>query len=184
MASGTIETENASGPKADPAALIREHQAGVWRYVRFLGATQPEADDLVQETFFMVLRKPFEVRSHKETAAYLRTAAKRQLLMLRRSQQKENSLAIPLSELPLADKAWAEAAGEDGLESYLDALRDCLNNGITDRVKLAFRMQYEEKSTRQQVAAKLEMTVDGVKTLVRRAKATLRTCIERKINHD
>ncbi len=41
----------------DFAGLVRTHQVGVWRYVRFLGAEAAEADDLTQETF-LALRAP------------------------------------------------------------------------------------------------------------------------------
>ena len=34
----------------DLASLVREHQADVWRYLRYLGAAADDADDLTQET--------------------------------------------------------------------------------------------------------------------------------------
>jgi len=40
--------------QTEMAALVRAHQAGVWRYLRFLGCEPSEADDLVQETFLDV----------------------------------------------------------------------------------------------------------------------------------
>ncbi len=178
---GTIEAETAVTRATDPATLIREHQAGVWRYVRYLGANRTEADDLVQETFLAVLQRPFEDRSRLETAAYLRIAARRRLLMLRRKEGREMQLVFPLDELPLADQVWAEAAGDDGLETYLVALRTCLQSAVTDRVRSALDMQYKEKASRTVIAEKLAMTVEGVKTLLRRAKASLRECVERKV---
>ena len=37
--------------RLDLAELVREHQADVWRYLRYLGADGHDADDLTQETF-------------------------------------------------------------------------------------------------------------------------------------
>ena len=69
-----------------PAELVHAHQAGVWRYLCYLGAAPIEADDLTQETFLSVIRRPLEQRSPRETAGYLRTVARRQLLNLRRRE--------------------------------------------------------------------------------------------------
>ena len=46
----------------DVIRLVQQHQAEVWRYLRFLGATAELADDLTQETFLQLLRAPFEDR--------------------------------------------------------------------------------------------------------------------------
>ena len=89
----------------DLASLVREHQADVWRYLRYLGAAAEDADDLTQETFLAVARTPFELRSRGETAAYLRTAARNQLLMLRRKQGRQMSTV----ELAAAEEVWAAA---------------------------------------------------------------------------
>src|SRR5947207_1082433 len=107
----------------DLASLVRRHQAGVWRYVRFLGADQSESDDLTQETFLALARGQFVERDERQTAGYLRVVARNQLLGLRRRQNREVSTV----ELEAADSVWAAAAGPDGsLTTYLDALRDCL----------------------------------------------------------
>ena len=69
--------------------MVREHHADVWRYLRYLGAGAADADDLTQETFLAVARSRFEERSPAQTAGYLRTVARNQLLMARRRQGRE-----------------------------------------------------------------------------------------------
>ena len=34
------------------AVVVRVNQAGIYRYLRYLGADRPTAEDLVQETFW------------------------------------------------------------------------------------------------------------------------------------
>ena len=51
------------------------------------------ADDLTQETFLCVYRRPFVERSPAATAAYLRTVARRQLLMSLRKAKRRPQLA-------------------------------------------------------------------------------------------
>ncbi len=69
----------------DPERIIRDHQSGVWRYLRSLGCDLPLAEDLTQETFLAVLQKPFDDYHPAATAAYLRRVARNLLMTYRRS---------------------------------------------------------------------------------------------------
>jgi len=158
--------------------LIYRHQAGVWRYLRFLGAEQTEADDLTQETFLSFTRADFVERDPRQTVGYLRTVARNQLLALRRRQNRE----VNTVELEAADSVWAAAAGPDGsLSGYLDTLRDCVAE-LRGRPREAIDLHYRHGAGRDAIAAKFDMKPDGVKSLLRRTRALLRECVERKIN--
>ena len=163
--------------QAELTALVRAHQADVWRYLRFLGCDPAEADDLVQETFLTVFRKPFEVRSSGESAAYLRTVARNRLLMARRKQKSRPSTV----ELDAADAVWAQAAGDDGMNDYLVALGECLKKAVTPRVRRALELQYGDRASRAQIADELDLAVEGVKTLLRRGRSALRDCVMRRL---
>lgn len=162
--------------QAEVAALVRSHQAGVWRYLRYLGCPAAEADDLTQDTFLAVFRDGFEDRSAEQTAAYLRTVARNRLLAVRRSQKK-----APEVDLEEAEAVWAETVGDRGMDDYLVALEDCLEVGVTPRVRRALELLYRDRLSRDQIAQQLEMAVEGVKTLLRRARSVLRECVERKL---
>jgi RNA polymerase sigma-70 factor (ECF subfamily) len=164
----------------DLASLVHRHQAGVWRYVRFLGADATEADDLTQETFLALARAEFVERDERQTAGYLRTVARNQLLVLRRRQ----NLEISTVELEAADTVWATAAGADGsLTGYLDALRECVD-GLEGRSRKAIDLFYRDGARRETIAAALDMQPDGVKTLLRRTRQVLRECVERKLKNE
>ncbi len=91
----------------DVEALIVAHQAGVWRYLRFLGCDRAQADDITQETFLQVLRRGFEERGERETAAWLRTVARNCFLMnVRRTRHVQS-----VEDLDLADK-WVNKYGD------------------------------------------------------------------------
>ncbi len=159
------------------AALVRAHQAGVWRYLRFLGCDPSAADDLVQETFLAVLGEGFEVRSPAQTAAYLRTVARNRLLMDRRKQRGQPQAV----GLEAAEAVWAQVAGEDGLNDYLVALGECLKKAVSPRVRRALELQYHDRASRAEIGAELDMAVEGVKTLMRRARSALRDCVQRRL---
>lgn len=160
----------------DLARLVHQHQADVWRYLRFLGASVEDADDLTQETFLAVGRTPLEERSRGETAGYLRTAARNQLLMLRRRQGRQ----IGTVDLAAAEEVWAAATTEGALNEFLDALGQCYET-LAGRSREAIDRFYRDDKTRDQLAAEFEMSVDGVKSLLRRTRAALRDCIERRL---
>lgn len=164
----------------DLESLVTQHQAGVWRYLRYLGAVGHEADDLTQETFLAVARAEFVERDARQTAGYLRTVARHQLLALRRKQNRQ----IDTVELEAADSVWAVAAGEDGsLGGYLDALKDCVE-ALEGRPRQAIDLHYRVGASRAAIAIELEMQPAGVKTLLRRTREQLRACVERKLRHE
>jgi RNA polymerase sigma-70 factor (ECF subfamily) len=165
----------ASFRERDFVALIQAHQASVWRYLRFLGCDEARADDLAQETFLAVWKKPFEDRGAASARAYLRRVARNLFLMAVRSRR-----TLPAFEdLDAAEAAWIEHDTDDG-ESYRAALGECLES-LTERSRRALELFYREGEGRSVIAEVLGLTVDGVKTLMRRARETLRACIRRKL---
>lgn len=156
----------------DLASLVREHQADVWRYLRYLGASANDADDLTQETFLAMSRAAFIERSPPETAAYLRTVARNQLLQARRRAGRE----IDTVELTVAEQVW-KANVSGGFDDYLAALNDCLEK-LEGRAREVVEQFYRQARSRQEIAEQMKMKPDGVKSLLRRTRGVLRQCIE------
>ena len=161
----------------DPAQLIEEHQTGIWRYLRSLGCESNEAEDLTQETFLAVLRKPFEYYGKAAAASYLRKVAYHRFISARRKSGKE--VATP--ELERIDEAWTNWLEEkqDGSEA-LDALAVCLQQ-LGERARWALEMRFKDKLARVDIAKNLEITEHGAKNLMQRAKQKLRQCVESKL---
>lgn len=164
----------ATEPRLDLASLMREHQVGVWRYVRALGAEASLADDITQETFLAVHQKPFEQRGKAETAAYLRVVARNLFLKSRRHAGK-----VINAEIEQIDQRWNELVTDDG-SAMQAALKDCLQ-GLEDKPRQALQLQYTQGLQRVEVAQRLGMTDDGVKTLLARTKARLKKCVELRV---
>lgn len=160
----------------DPVRLIEDHQAGVWRYLRALGCESNLADDLTQETFLAVLQRPFEDYNPAATAAYLRRTAYNALVSFQRRAKKVTTVEN-IDEL---NRNWESWAGDDNGEELVDALRRCLAV-LSERARLALELRFKERASRETIAAALEMSEDGAKNLMQRAKKTLRECIESKL---
>ena len=165
-----------SGNELDAAQLIREHQAGVWRYVRVLGCSRELAEDLTQETFLAVLQRPFEDRGPAATAAYLRHAARNFFI----SHQRRSGRYVLVEDVEEIDAAWDRWAGRDDGETLMAALQQCLE-GLSDRARMALDLRFRQQQSRNQIAEAVELSEDGAKNLMQRAKQYLRECIERKL---
>jgi len=155
--------------------LVRRHQKGVWRYLRFLGCPPELAEDLTQETFLTLLQWAPEERGDAALAAWLRTTARNLFRMQARRPRKGVELAAE-TEL---EEAWLRHAGEDpdrAGDDYLVALHSCLQR-LEDRERTALVLRYSESASRQEVASTLGIAVEGAKTLLRRAKDKLRKCV-------
>lgn len=171
----------------DVVRLVRAHQAEVWRYVRYLGASAELADDLVQEAFLQLLRAPFVERTPAATSAWLRTVVRN--LYVKSFRRPPFASA----ELDTIEATWtgfvgdgSGGAGEHGANGSSDALarlRQCLDQ-LDGRARSVVAWHYEERRSRADIAARLGIGEDGVKSLLRRTRALLKACVERRARED
>ncbi len=158
------------------AEFIAKHQIGVWRYLRAIGCEASLADDLTQDTFFAVLRRPFEFVSDAASAGYLRRVAYHLLVTARR---KSNRMVVTdCAESFETD--WARWAGFDHGDTAMDALQDCFGR-LTKRAQMSLRMRFAEEASRETIAEALGISEHGAKNLMQRAKQQLRDCVESKL---
>lgn len=158
-------------PRADIAKIVCTHQAGLWRYLRLLGCDDSLADDLAQETFVVVLRKPFDDYDPAATARYLRTTARFLFLKSKRAGRRLAAYA------DVAELVWEEHAARDGGEELVLALKGCIDT-LDERQRRLIDLRYFKQAGRAEIAAALEMSVMAVKSMLRRVKESLRVCVE------
>ncbi len=168
---------SATGPALDAARLIREHQAGVWRYLRVLGCNTELAEDLTQETFLAVLKRSFTDNGPIATSAYLRQTARNLYI----SHQRRAGRYTLVEDVADIDATWDRWAGKDDGEQVLATLKQCLE-GLSERARMALDLRFRQERSREQIAAAVEMSQDGAKNLLQRSKQFLRECMERKLD--
>jgi len=164
----------------DPDTVVRiveEHEAGLWRYLRFLGCEPARAEDLAQETFVKFLEKPFEERSRGETASYLRSIARNLFL----ASTRKTSRVLILDDLGLADAVWVEEGrDEDDGEDRLRALQACLDR-VRGRSREALELRYRRRRSMADIAGDLSISEANVRVILHRARQALRRCLEKKL---
>jgi len=152
------------------------HRAGVWRYLRVLGCTVDEADELCQETFVRLLARPFEPRSEGATWSYLQQAARWEFLRCR----KRRGRAPEVEWTEAVDRAYGAWAERDGGSQWLEALRECVE-ALPPRSRRAVHLSYVEQRSRGEIARELGLKENGVKTLLQRARQTIGQCVQRRL---
>ncbi len=163
-------------PELDLTELVTRHQVTVWRYLRALGADAALADDLTQDTFLEVMRRPFTQYSDAATASYLRRVA-HNLLITRRRREGRMTVTDHAEQF---ESAWMRWAGFDSGNRTLDALAECFQR-LTERAQLALKLRFSQESSRQSIADSLGISEHGAKNLMQRAKSQLRQCVEKKV---
>ena len=141
------------------------------RYLYVLGARPDRLDDLVQEALVVALQCAGDVRDERGgVRAFLCGVAKNLLLRDRRS-------AVRRREVELADEVWRE---EPGVDARIDALRRCVAE-LPERSRHLLERTYRDGAGRAESARELGMRRDGVKTTLRRLRAALKACVERRL---
>lgn len=156
-------------------SLVAEHQATVWRYLRMLGCEPNMTDDLTQDTFLAVYERPFDNRGRAAAAKYLRTVARN--LFLKSLRGKNELLTGSLEE---AEAAWGDLVPNESSEDWIDALRTCIEK-LELRARRAIQLRYHENQGIDQITKALDTSDDGVKSLLVRAKKSLRLCVEKRV---
>lgn len=157
-------------------ALVRSHQAPLWRYLRALGCAAADAEDLVQEAFLALLRARLHDSSPSGVRAWLRATGKNLFLARCRRERRE---PLVLADLDAAFAAYER--GDDG-QGYREALHSCIA-GLPPREREMLQLRYHDDADRARLAAAAGVSPEGAKTLLRRIKLALRNCVNRKLSH-
>ncbi len=171
-----MTTSSAAAPPARivvTEALVHAHQAALWRHLRLCGAPADLADDLTQETLLRLCERPPEARGDAALAGWLRATARNLLANSRRRPP-----GLPLDD-EAAEAAQAAYDRGDGGEHYRRALAVCLA-ALPAREQQALALRYAAGGSRAAVGKALQLADEGVKTLLRRARARLQACLHRR----
>lgn len=165
------------------AAIVQEHQVGIYRYLRYLGADMHLAEDLTQEVFLAILQRPEMQENEQPSPGYLRGIA-RNLFLVNCRKNKGILLADLEFALDRAEASWSSFFLRHGDGSdYAEALEKCLANLPPDKRRV-LDLQYRQNQSRAQIAAASELTEDGVKSLLRRIRQELANCVSRRLGQN
>lgn len=162
--------ERAQGGSLDAFdRLMREHQEGLYRFLRVRGASGADAEDIVQETFIAAWRYLDSYRPRWRFSTWLYTIARRE------------ALRRPVDHEALPPELMAAGAGPDGRaeageqrENLWRAARRSLPPTWFDTLWLF----YAEERTVAETARVLERSLPWVKVTLHRARKRLAEAID------
>lgn len=165
-----------AGPAGAPGCdrAFAAQVAGVFRFLRSLGASREVADDLTQEAFVAAWQKGKQDLPPAALAAFLRRAARFLWLEHRRGERRAEAAVAAL-----ALRTWEEEDLGDG-EAMVTATRVCVRE-LRGRAARAVELAYGAGSGRDDIAKTLGMQPNGVKTLLARTRKWLAECIRRRL---
>jgi DNA-directed RNA polymerase specialized sigma24 family protein len=69
-----------------------------------------------------------------------------------------------------AERVWREQTAETNADDYIEAVRFCIEE-LDPKKREAIELKYWHAASRQVMARRLGMTLDGIKTLLQRTHA-------------
>ena len=162
--------------------LVTEHQAELYRYVKYLGADHALAEDLVQETFLATLKGawPPSLSDVPRRGAWLRGIA-RHLLLRHWEREVRSPVRLDSRALERAEQVWTGTfpGGEDGT-LHVEALRVCVEQ-MPERSREMLDFRYSQRKSRSEMAAAFSMSEHGVKSALQRIRARLWECVQARL---
>ena len=147
-------------------ALVTEHHAGVWRFLRRLGLAPDEADDALQEVILIVARKLAGVRPGTEPAYLYGTAARVAHGHWRRRARRAE-VAVEVNEISNAQPPLDSLVEQRQRRALLDELLALMPGDL----RTVFVLYEIEGLTMAEIAEVLDIPPGTVASRLRRARA-------------
>jgi len=161
---------------ADRAQQLVTATRRVCRYLRFLGCERSVVEDLAQETMLAAVASFVH---DVPPLPWLLTTARNCLRMHLRRRGRRREVA----DLERLHGRWIQQASDDGGDAQRAALTLCLQQ-LPERSRRVVELRYRDGLAREAIAAQLDLRLDGVKSLLARARAALGECIRRRLGDE
>ena len=155
-------------------ALVSEHFADIWRFLRHLGVASHGVDDAAQDVFLVAWQRLDEIRPGSERAFLFTTAYRRAQSLRRRGWREtpDESVDATLDDAPSPEQRL------DDKQAYDVALH--LLGGLEEELRAVFVLYELEGFTMQRIADLIEVPIGTVASRLRRARETFQARFERR----
>jgi RNA polymerase sigma-70 factor (ECF subfamily) len=162
------------------ARLLMQHRTALYGYIFACVRNHADAEDILQNVSVAVTESIRQLTDEKGFLPWAREIARRRVLAHRRTARREQ----PLDPELLARLAEAaERVERDGDSSaHRAALLACLE-ALPEPSRRLIAQRYDgSASGMHELAARFGRTVQGIYARVKRIKAALRECVERRLS--
>jgi RNA polymerase sigma-70 factor (ECF subfamily) len=167
---GTGSTSPAAGESTDGVdlrVLVGEHYRGVYRYAYRLCGSEPDAEDLTQQTFLLVQDRLHQLRERDKAQAWIYAILRSCFLKSRRRLRPVVAANLELEVDAVPDQKIPQ--------TLLDKqdLQQALNE-LPDEFRVVVLMFYFEELSYLEIAERLALPIGTVMSRLSRAKSRLR----------
>lgn len=156
------------------AGLVHRHQDAIYRHARGLGLDHDSSADVVQEAFVKAYDHLEECREGSNYRAWLFRICRNLCFDELRNVRRRRS--IPMSDVEFAENIEAPATMPDETTLALRAALDRVPTALRD----AFLLKHDAGYTYEEIAVLTEASPSAVKMRVHRARAALRSFLEKQ----
>lgn len=149
-------------------------------YVHSLVRDRALAEDLLQETALLLLRRFAEYDSIRPFVAWALGVARFKVMGSQRDAGR-SLLVFDDDALENFTETWAEQADEASERGQ--ALESCIDK-LADHARRILRLRYFEDFSAERIAAKLGGNGGTIRVTLQRIRAQLRECVEQQLRRD
>ena len=148
-------------------------------YARSLLGNYATADDVLQKTMLVVVKKFDQFQEGTSILAWCRSIVRIEVLRAKQRRQHERTLAERLLDdaIDAAFDEFQTTRRHDEAETWREALRRCLER-VPERGQGVLRARFADELSYQQIGERLGMTIEAVRKVLFRLKRQVRSCVE------
>lgn len=155
-------------------------QRRLYSYILTLLPSLSDADDVLQETNAVLLRKRDQYVPDTEFGAWACRVAYFEVLTYRRRKYRERSRLFFTNEELLDDLAGEAASRYAGDESIpVSRLENCMGK-LSPLHRELIRLRYRQRQSSEQIAAVTGRSANAIRQLLYRVRTQLLTCLQRE----
>jgi RNA polymerase sigma-70 factor, ECF subfamily len=155
-------------------SLVADYHAALYRYAFRLAGTQPDAEDLVQQTFLMAQQRIHQLRDPQRARQWLFAVLRNVFL-----KSCRRTPPVDATSLEVAPENWPEPASEEDQDFDTEQLQQALRE-LPDESRLILVMFYFEQASYKEIAEQLNLKMGTVMSRLARAKEKLRRRLTRQ----
>jgi RNA polymerase sigma-70 factor (ECF subfamily) len=161
------------------ARLLMQHRAALYGYIFACVRNHADAEDILQNVSVAVTESIHHLKDEAGFLPWAREIARRRVLAHRRTARRETPLDPDVVRL-LAEAADRVEQAEPE-SAYRAALLACLE-GLPPRSRELIAMRYDGSvADVSELAARFARSVQSIYAQIKRIKAALRVCVERRL---
>ncbi len=171
-----VLAQAATGDMDAFAQLVRRHQAVVWSIAHRFLRDRTLAEEVAQDVFLELFRNIAAIKSDAHLLFWLRKVTGHRCID--KARRERTHLQVSLDEVPEPFELRTKLNASDPL--LTDKLREAIT-GLPATPRMIIILRYQADLEPMEIAAALEMSVNTVKSHLRRAIIVLREKLSRSI---